>query len=207
MYRSSSSKVFPIIILIVVVVALIAGLVTLGRYMFSSGTGDKEGQTITETANERLLTVTADRSVRMTIRGPIVANENFKSYRLTISPSSREYRVYTGYLEKVDHKESLDNNTQAYEQFVNALNKAAMTKPGKQAQVEDRSLLGICATGHVYEFEILNGETVDNHFWTSDCKGSPGTFGANLSQVMNLFSRQLPNGLVGFTTQQNQLRF
>lgn len=181
------------ILIAVVVIALVAGLVTVGRYLLNSaGRDDGAAESAQQQARDELVTVGSDRSVRMTIRGPIVADEEFRTYRISASPNSRVYVKYEGYLgEELDRK-SYDNNTEAYEQLVHALDKAAMTEPGEYTEEEASDLRGICATGRVYEFEILAGNEVQNRYWTSTCKGSPGTFGANVQQVGGLFRTQIP---------------
>ena len=193
MYRNSSTRIFPLIIIIVVVIALIAGLVTIARSVFFSGGESKSAQeSAQEQSRERLLTVSDSRSARMTIRGPIVGDPEFRSYQVVVSPQSREYIVYKGYLDEVVEKKSFDNNTAAYEEFVYALDKAALTRPGKETKSQADDLRGICATGNIHQYELLDDGAVTDGWWTSDCKGSPGTFGASVSQVTSLFSRQLP---------------
>lgn len=181
------------ILIAVVVIALVAGLVTVGRYLFSGNSTNQQTQTRQELAREQLTTVTADSSVRMTIRGPLVADENFRSYRITVSPDSRDYAQYSGYLDEQLDAKSYQNNRQAYVQFVHALDKAALTKEGKYTEEEANDLRGICAIGLVYEFEILDAEDVKQNYWTSTCKGSPGTFGASVEQVKSLFRSQIPD--------------
>lgn len=193
MYRNSSTRIFPIILIIIIVVALIAGIITVGNYIFGGTRNSGEQKSRADTAREELLKVDVDRSVRMTIRGPIVGNEAFRSYQVGISPSQREYIVYKGYLEEVQSRKTFSNNTQAYEQFVHALDKAALTTSGKYTDEEASDLLGICATGRVYQFEILNDGSAKESYWTSSCKGSPGTFGASIEQVTNLFTTQIPD--------------
>lgn len=192
MYRSSDNRIFPMILIAVVVIALVAGLVTLGRYLFSGGGRNEEEQSRQEIAREQLTTIDEARSVRMTIRGPLVADENFRSYRISINPQTRTYAKYSGYLDRTLDEKSYDNNRQAYVQFVHALDKAALTAEGKYSEEEASDLRGICATGLVYEFEILSGRSVQQRYWTSTCKGSPGTFGASVDQVKGLFRSQIP---------------
>lgn len=192
MYRSNSTRIFPIILIVIVVVALIAGIVTVGRYLFS-GNGDTDQQkSRAETAREALLKVDVDHSVRMTIRGPIVGNESFRSYQVTISPSQREYVVYKGYLEDVESRDTYGNNNAAYEELVYALDKAALTSSGKYTDEQPEDLRGVCATGRVYQYEILSDGSAKESYWTSTCKGSPGTFGASVQQVTDLFTKQIP---------------
>lgn len=189
MYKSNSARVVPLIIFIVVSIALILGLIAVGRYIFGGATRSDD-ESISQ-ARDELLTVNVDRSARMTIRGPIVADENFRTYEVIVSPTERLYSVYNGYRDDLDSRERLSNNTRAYEQFVYALDKAALTKPGKYTESEASDLRGICATGRVYEFALYDEEEQIQRYWTSTCSGSPGTLGASVQQVTNLFSAQL----------------
>jgi hypothetical protein len=192
MYRSSN-RVFPIILIIVVTIAVIAGLVTVGRYLFGGNSADRQAQEAkVATARDELLTLETDRAVRVTVRGPIVGDDRFRTERISISPTQRVFTIYGTYLEDVEDQRSYDNNMEAYEEFVYALDKAAFTKPGPQDPEEASDIRGICATGRVYEFEVVGSASVVHRSWTSTCKGSPGTFGANLDQVVRLFTAQIP---------------
>lgn len=191
MYKSNTLRIFPLILVVIVVIALIAGMITVGRYLFSSN-DSKPTEDEVVTAKDELLTLNTSRSVRMTVRGPIVASEEFETQRITISPISRHYKIYAGYVERIEKDKSYDNTMKAYEEFVYALDKAALTKPGKEDPDEAEDIRGICATGKIYEFEILNAGEQVKRYWTSTCKGSPGTFGASVEQVTNLFVEQIP---------------
>jgi outer membrane protein assembly factor BamB len=101
--------------------------------------------------------------------------------------------VYNGYLGTVDKRSDLDNNHKAYEQFVYALDKANMMK-GKVPEGDDKNdVRGICATGYVYEYEVLNGSNQVKRLWTSTCDGSKGSLQASVGQLNNLFHRQIPD--------------
>ena len=127
------------------------------------------------------------------MRGPIVSNENFRSYRVTISPEERDITTYEGYLEKVIETKKFDNNNRAYEELVHALDKRRMMD-GRVLTEEQNDLRGICASGQIYQFDTLvNGETVRS-LWTSDCDGSKGSATANVSEVINMFLNQIPEG-------------
>lgn len=190
MYKGNSSRVLPIILVLIVVAIVVAALVSIGRVIFGGGEGAVD-QSQVDTSKQALLNTASDRSVQMTVRGPIVANENFRSYRITVDPVSRTMTTYAGYLEQPIDSKSFDNNAQAYEQFVYALDKANMV--GSEAFTGEKDdTRGICATGRVYEFEVLQaGESV-KRLWTSTCKGSPGSFRASVSQVSDLFLDQVP---------------
>ena len=190
MYKSNTLRIFPLILIVIVIIALIAGMITVGRYLFAGKDEPVDDGTVT--AQDELLMLNVSRSVQMTIRGPIVADEEFQTQRIEVSPISRQYKIYSGYLVSVEKSKSYDNNMKAYEEFVYALDKADMTRPGKADPEEAEDIRGICATGKIYEFEILNAGEPVNRLWTSTCKGSPGTFGASVEQVTNLFAGQIP---------------
>lgn len=190
MYKSSSSRVFPIILVLIVVAIAIAALVSVGRAIFGGGDGPSQSQV--DVGRDALLSTAVERSVRMTVRGPIVADENFRTYQIAVDSSSRRLTTYSGYLSQTIDTEQYGNNTQAYEQFVYALDKANMMRGEAFTGAEDDTR-GICATGRVYEFEVLQGDSTVKRLWTSTCKGSKGSLRASLDQVRELFHEQIPD--------------
>jgi hypothetical protein len=194
MQRSNGAKLFPLIITLVVIALVIAAIVSIGRAVFNSG--DDAEETTTSQADQRrqaLVATDQSRSVHMTVRGPIVADENFKSYRITASPSERSMDVFDGYLEDRTGGKTLGNNTRAYEQFVYALDKANMMNANGRLDDEGiNDLRGICANGYVYEYTVLNNSSEVAKLWTSSCDGSPGTLDASVEQLSDLFIEQVP---------------
>jgi hypothetical protein len=176
-------------VLIVVAIA-IAALVSVGKTIF--GGGDQPSTAQTDTSEQALLSTAAGNSVRMTVRGPIVADENFRSYRIAVDASGRNLTTYSGYLDQQLSNTQLSNNVKAYEEFVYALNRANLVK-GTALEGDKDDTRGICATGNVYEFEVLQGGMVTKHLWTSTCKGSPGSFKGSVEQVRSLFLNQIPD--------------
>ena len=193
MDRSGLSRLIPIILVIIVVVVAVAALISVGRTLF--GGGDESSPSPTPEASngkEALTKTTADRSVQMIVRGPITANETFRSYTITVSPSKRNMTTYTGYVGQQIDNQDLDNNVQAYTQFVNALSRAQLME-GEALSGDANNTAGVCATGFVYEFEVRQGTNVIQKLWTSTCRGSLGSLKANLSQVRRLFQLQIPD--------------
>lgn len=188
-YRTS--RIIPTILTIVIIIVVIAGIVALARLLFS-GSGTQAPEQV-DTSQQDLLDTSSGRAVSMTVRGPIVANEDFRSYRVTISPSSRQFEAFTGYLDSVTNTQTLPNNTAAYDQFVHALDKANMVK-GTPFDGEKNNVLGICATGRVYEFRVIEAGSDDEMLWTSTCGGSPGSLRASATQLSQLFLNQIPSG-------------
>lgn len=188
-YRTS--RIVPTVLTIIIIIVAIAGLVALGRLIFSGGSSNTAPEV--DMSQQNLLDTTANRSVSMTVRGPIVADEDFRSYRIIVSPTERTFEAFTGYLDQSTNRQVLTNNTAAYSQFVNALDKANLVK-GTPFEGDKNNVLGICATGKVYEFKVLNGETVDEMLWTSTCSGSAGSLRASVAQLSRLFLNQIPDG-------------
>jgi anionic cell wall polymer biosynthesis LytR-Cps2A-Psr (LCP) family protein len=178
------------IIVLVVIAIAVAALVSVGRSIFGADTGTDPSQR--DAGQTALLDTSVGNSVRMTVRGPIVANENFRSYRVAVDASGRNITTFGGYGEQVIDTNQLSNTVKAYEEFVYALDKANMMK-GEALSGDADDTRGICATGNVYEFEVVQGGMVSKRLWASTCKGSPGSFKGSVEQVEKLFLGQIPD--------------
>jgi hypothetical protein len=190
MYKSSSSRVVPIVLILIVVAIAIAVLVSVGRAIF--GGNSSQDTSKVDLGAESLLNTAVDRSTRMTVRGPLVADESFRSYQIAIDSSSRRLTTYSGYLDQTIESVQLGNNTRAYEELVYALSRANLMT-GTELDGDKDDTRGICATGRVYEFEVLQGNSVIKRLWTSTCEGSPGSLEASVAQVQKLFTNQIPD--------------
>lgn len=188
MYRGKQNRIFPIIIVILIVAIVIAALVSIGRALFGGGS---QPDTVDQ-SQAALLDVTGATRVVMSVRGPIVAHENFRSYQIDISPTSRNLTTYTGYAGQRLDSQQLGNTTTAYEEFVYALNRAKFAE-GRELQGEENDTRGVCPTGRLYEFAILRGDRTVKQLWTTSCSGTRGSFRNNLDQTRALFTRQLPD--------------
>jgi hypothetical protein len=191
MSRYGTPRTIPLALVLIIVAVGIAALVSITRAIFFSG-----GQTTSQQdlSQQSLLDTAANHSVSMTIRGPIVANENFHTSVVTVAPSSRLLVVSTGYEDQqITQQVALGNNIPAYQQFVYALDKANLVKGTEQIGAANDTR-GICATGQLYQFSVLVGGKSVKTLWTSTCSGSPGSLDASYKQLSNLFLVQIPNG-------------
>ena len=179
-YRTN--RIIQIVIVVLLVVLVVIGL-TLGiRAALSKRT------VTTDTTQSTLLSTTADRSVRLTVRGPLSADENFRSYDIVISPNVRTLTVYSSYLKVVTKQVNLNNNIPAYEQFVYALDKAGFMTWNETTNNDER---GLCSTGKLYEFETLqNGKSIKK-LWTSAC--ARGNTKSSYTTINSLFNKQIPD--------------
>lgn len=190
MQRGKLTKIIPIALVVIIIIIAISAIVSLGQSVFR---GSSNAQPNVDVGREALLNTGVDRSVRMTVRGPIVADENFRSYRIAVSPSSRTATTYGGYLQTTIEMKSFDNNIKAYDEFVHALDLANAMK-GTAFEGDKDDTRGICATGTVYEFETVRAGQTVKRLWTSTCNGSKGSLAASTSQLKSLFVGQIPDG-------------
>ncbi len=173
------------------IIAIVA-LVSAGRALFSGKSTTDQAATSQDVSSANLLDTSVNRGVRVTVRGAIVADENFRSYQITITPSSRSMTVYKGYLGDVLDSKQYTNNVKAYDEFVHALDKANAMKGEPLSGAKDDTR-GICATGTVYEYDLLDGTNSTKRLWTSTCNGSKGSFQASVDQVQGLMTKQIPD--------------
>lgn len=190
--RNSFSRFVPILLVIVITIVAVAAVIAIGRALFGKNDSGQTDQNV-NTGQVALLSTEEGRAVRLTVRGPIVANENFRSYSVIISPSSRDMTTYEGYLDKEINQKKLDNNVKAYTELVYALDKRKMMN-GTQLTEQQNDLRGICASGKVYKFETLKDSSVVKSLWTSDCSGSKGSAQANVNEILDMFLKQIPDG-------------
>ena len=190
--RNSFSRFVPILLVIVITIVAVAAVIAIGRALFGKNDSGQADQNV-NTGQVALLSTEEGSAVRLTVRGPIVANENFRSYSVIISPSSRDMTTYEGYLDKEINQKKLDNNVKAYTELVYALDKRKM-RNGTQLTEQQNDLRGICASGKVYKFETLKDNSVVKSLWTSDCSGSKGSAQANVNEILDMFLKQIPDG-------------
>jgi hypothetical protein len=190
MAYSRFTRIIPIALILIIAVIAVAALISLARVVFFPSNANN--QETVDTSRQSLVDTSVSHSVKMTVRGPIVANEEFRSYQIMISPSQRILTTYSGYLNNQIDNITLDNNIAAYKEFVNALDKANLAK-GVALTGDKNDLSGICATGEVTDFAIMDGDNTVKELWTSTCSGSKGSLNANVKQLSNLFITQIPN--------------
>jgi hypothetical protein len=185
-YRSS--RVIPVALVLIITAVAIAALVSLARTIFFPSNQTQQ----VDVSHETLISLAVDNSVTFTVRGSIVADENFHSYRIKITPTTRTLTTYVGYLDQKVDEVSLTNNTPSYEEFVYALDRAGFVK-GAELTGDSNDLRGICATGRVYEFELLKADKSIKKLWATTCNGNlKGSLEANSTTLKNLFIKQIP---------------
>lgn len=187
MNNSGVQRIIPIALVLIVIVIAVAALFSVGRSIF----GSDDAEEVVNTGQEALLNTSLDRSVRLTVRGPIVADEDFHSYTITATPTSRTLTTYQGYLDNQVDQVQLPNNSRSYEQFIYALDRASMME-ASALEGDSNDVRGICATGRVFEYEVLQASNVIKKLWTTSCKQIKGSQKADNRRLSELFRVQIP---------------
>lgn len=167
---------------VVVVVLLIVGLV---KTINTGNTSSLTSSTITLTDDSAL-----DSIVRYTVTSPVVANENYRETRLTVSQNSRTIEVLHGYDKKVEKSSTLPNTKESYKAFLGALAAASFSTKRDNAQGNPRTT---CVTGNHYYYELSIGSTKKVDTWTTSCSLKNGSFAGDADGVSQLFKDQFPN--------------
>jgi hypothetical protein len=188
-YRTT--RFIQITFVLLLVVLVVVALVYVGRMLFFSGTATTPPADASQSA---LVSTIADRAVRLSVRGPIVADENFRSYQIQVTPTERVLTLYKGYLKQPFDNVTLGNNIPSYEQFVYALDRANMMS-GSEFSGVDNDTRGICATGKLYEFQILKADKVEKTLWTTSCPTGLGSETGSLATLTAIFPAQIPGSL------------
>lgn len=141
----------------------------------------------------------ANTSVEMqyTITGPVIADEKRKALRITVGQDQVKIEKLEGYNEAISQQKIYANNLAAYSEFLRALDIAGYTVGLDDASLKDER--GYCPSGERYSFDIIDGGSVKQHYWTTSC-GKTGNFKGKSRSIITLFEKQVPDyGKDGFT--------
>lgn len=169
--------IFGFIAFVVVIIFLIIFIFRIGR-----------SPEISAPPRPALVTAAeSDASFSLISSGPIVADENFYQVRINVSRAGRSVQVIRGYNSQVIASKHFDNNTEAFSQFLSAIDRAGYTTQ-RRTNVETEA--GVCPNGrrHVFESDQF-GE--DFRRWISSCRET-GNFGGAFSTIQQLFQSQIP---------------
>lgn len=133
---------------------------------------------------------TTDTVVRLTLDGPIIADQKHEQVRITVGRDNVLYERFRGYQGDIIDTRSYPNNQDAYAEFLRALDVAEFEK-GNPEKVKDER--GYCPTGQRYVYEAIGeGENLVR-WWSTSCGGDSGNFDGRASVVRSLFRRQVPD--------------
>lgn len=167
---------FGFVILAILVIILIA-----------RNTGGRDPATL-ETKVSLASVASTESEFVFTESGPIVAEENFYQIVIKISRDLRTIDVIRGYQGSVVATKSFANNSQAFSDFLNAIDRAGYTA---EQNTNLDSEAGVCPAGQRYVFTSdQNGE--DFRRWSTSCR-ERGNFGGTLNTILRLYQDQIPD--------------
>jgi hypothetical protein len=165
------------------------GLIILVFILILRGFGGKpQGQQpdpLTDYAN-------SDALVRMTVDGPIVSDQQHQAYRITVGRSETRIETLQGYEYDAIDTKTYNNNQEGFTNFLRAIEFAGFAKGVKDVDNQQQDERGVCATGNRFVFEIIDGTSQVQRYWSTSC-GNNGTFKGKTEQVKRLFDRQVPS--------------
>lgn len=162
------------------------GMIVLVVMLVIRGFSGDGGKTSTTPLSDYANT---DVVVRMTVDGRIIAEQQHQAYRITIGRTQTSVETLKGYQYETIENRTFDNNSESYNNLLRALDIAGFSRGNKKSQATDPR--GICANGQRYTFEILDGATEIQNYWSTSC-GGQGNFKGNAGQVRQLMNKQIP---------------
>jgi hypothetical protein len=134
---------------------------------------------------------TTDTTMRYTVDSPVQANETHRQIVITVGQNQATLSVLKGYQGEVVRTKSYDNNSDAYANFLLALQRTGgYTLGDNNPDLQDDR--GYCANGERFNYDIVNGDgSRIQHYWSTSCKQK--TFKGDISAVQELFQNQIPD--------------
>lgn len=127
--------------------------------------------------------------MQVVVSGPIVAQEQHDSIRITVGRDERTIEVLKGYQEEVVASRSFENTQEAYDEFLHALSAYGYANGTSSDESGEK---GRCSNGSRYVFTIVDGAREIERRWTTTCESIKGNFVGNRVSVMRLFRTQIP---------------
>ena len=168
----------------IITIVLIISLVLL---LFGGGGGKAK---VPATAKTLESYASTDAQVRLTIDGPINADQTHQQVRITVDQTDVTYQQIQGYDSTVVNNQTFANNQNSYYAFLRALVTAGFTKGNNNSDLRDET--GYCPLADRFVFELSDGGSDIERYWTTTC-GSPKTYLGNTKLTVELFQAQVPN--------------
>lgn len=175
------------IIFILVVIGLIWLIVLLFQSIFSNS-----NDTVTTQPDIPELSTYADTSAVATlfIDGPIVANQEHKSVRISVDRNQSRIEVISGYDNNVISQQAFASTEASYKQFLSALDRLSFTQG--DTDLDKQTPDGSCPFGRRYTYTLKSASESVVNFWTTSCSPKGGTYQGEHSATKKLFLAQIP---------------
>lgn len=184
-----NGKERPVLIALVVLVVmiLIGGVVFAVSTMFNDN--KKTATAATEQTNQLLLKPKEKTTVRMAVRGPIIAKEKHYDIDVSVSAGHRKLVVFNSYDNNKElAKIELDNSEGSFKDFTQALYNAGFLNNSTAEQAR-----GVCPNGQLINYIVEIEGQEKYKAWSTSCK-QQGSFAGQGDKVVGLMLNQIPNG-------------
>jgi hypothetical protein len=128
--------------------------------------------------------------VRLTIDGPINANQDHEQVQITANQNTVTYDQIQGYDGNVVNQQQFTNSENAYSAFLHALEVSGFTEGSTSSALSDEQ--GQCPLGNRDIFELIQNGNDLERFWTTNCAKSPRSFEGDAPLTIILFEAQVP---------------
>lgn len=164
------------------------GIASISKRVFS---GNKKTDTTQVQKYDLADYLRPNTSVKVTVEGPIVADETFVSYDIEVGQDFRQITRYKGYGKAVVSQKRYDNNDASYEAFMQALSRLGFTTKAKNSSGDSET--GACPTGRRFIYELKDIDEQVFRTWNVSCNSTLGSFGGSATSVRTLFKNQIPD--------------
>ena len=176
-----------IIALIAIALVFFGAVILLISILNSNGDDVPKPNSPESSENQKDFKKDAD-EVTFTTYGPVVGDNERWAVRITVNKFERVVEYLSGYQEAVIDEQFEDNNDQAYEALLIALDTAGFNRLIPDFETDQRSQ---CLKGKRYSFGIQYFEFDDAYSWATSCSKKQGSFRGDRDLVEDLMRDQI----------------
>lgn len=166
------------------------GLIILLIVLLFGGGGSDNKSKVPTTSKALASYAATDAEVRLTIDGPVNANQLHQQVRITVGKDKAVFEQLQGYNGSVVNTKSYANSQAAYDVFLRSLSYAGFTRGNTSKDAQDER--GFCPMGIRYVYELFQAGTDIQRYWSTSC-GKPKTYEGIPSLTHSLFRAQIPD--------------
>lgn len=175
---------------IIVIALAITFLALIGWGLFSIANNIFRGAGTGTTEEISTYDVTSAATARFTVDGPVVANEEHRSYTIEVSQNVVSMKLFGAYGRETIEERSYRNTQEAFDTFLSALENERVTDRARGTVAEDDDAeVGVCSNGRRFIVELDN----EIRRWSTSCRDNEGTAGFTMSRIRTLFQKQVPD--------------
>ncbi len=154
--------------------------------LFAGGGG---GKSKTPTVKPLTSYATTSAVLSITIDGPINADSEHQSLKMSVSSTQALIQSFQGYNGTVTNSQSYPNNENAFYAFLSAMQIAGFTLGNPNPALANDT--GDCPQNSRYDYRITEDGKQIQHYWSTDC--GTATYKGNTASTMQLFQAQFPD--------------